>query len=264
MKKERDQNVKTGIGLIALLVFIAIVLTSINACEYFGIGNTMSWKEEVLLHDGSKIVIKRLVNLGGKRTLESREQRDLDETVTFTLPGSNKEVTWKTDFRDERPEPNSLNLLVFDIVNATPYIAAYPAGCIAYNKWQRPNPPYIFFKYDGSNWKRIYLEEFPAEISKVNVIVGRPPAELQKSFYTVEQVKEENRNISSAEYKTVIRTPIKIWCEELIYDGKMWRGFSGLDKLPTYEACVDVCDKSGIKAEYCPCERLFKTNMKKK
>jgi len=221
MKKERESNNKTGISIITLFIFIFIGVTNMNASGFLGIGDSMNWKEEVLLHDGSKIVVERFYHLGGKPTFESTERRALDETISFILPGSNKKITWKTDFRDIVPEPNSLNLLVLDIVNGTPYIATYPAGCIAYNKWKRPNPPYIFFKYDGNDWKRISLKEFPAEISKVNVIVGRPPAELLKPFYTVEQVNEKNYNIDTEIYKTIVRTPLKpgsigVSCPELI------------------------------------------------
>lgn len=176
----------------------------------FGLfGHTMSWKEEVLLHDGGKIVAERHYNLGGYPTIDSRERKSIDETVTFTLPGSNNEITWKTNFQDSEPEPNSLNLLVLDVVNGTPYIATYPAGCIAYNKWKRPNPPYIVFKYDGNNWKRISLDAFPAELIKTNVIVGRPPAELLKSYYTVDDVEKQNHDIHTEEYKTILREPIK-------------------------------------------------------
>lgn len=48
----------------------------------------MSWKEEVLLHDGQVIVAERFYNLGGYPTLESTERAALDETVTFNLPST--------------------------------------------------------------------------------------------------------------------------------------------------------------------------------
>ncbi len=113
-------------------------------------GGSKSWKEEVLLHDGQKLVIERYFNLGPP-SLESRERKELDETVTFTLPGANKKITWKTDFDDFSPALNDLSILLLDIVNGTPYIVTRPAGCIGFNKWKRPNPPYIFFKYDGKD-----------------------------------------------------------------------------------------------------------------
>ena len=172
-------------------------------------GSSKSWKEEVLLHDGQKIVIERHFNLGPP-SFESRERKELDETVTFTLPGSNKKITWKTDFNDFSPEPNDLSILLLDIVKGTPYIATRPAGCIGFNKWKRPNPPYIFFKYDGKDWKRISLEEFPVVLTKTNIIVGSPPTDLIKPFYTVAQVEEQNRDIQAEGYKTIIRKPFAI------------------------------------------------------
>lgn len=169
---------------------------------------TMSWREEVLLHDGGILVVERFYNLGGHPTLDSRERAALDETVTFSLPATGKQITWKTDFRDSVPEQNSLNLLLLDVVKGVPYIATYPAGCIAYNKWERPNPPYILFKYEGDEWKQIPLAEFPAELTKTNVIVGRPASELLKSFYKVEHVQDRNYYLPP-EYKTILREPVK-------------------------------------------------------
>jgi len=184
----------------------------------------MSWKEEVLLHDGKKIVVDRSYTLGGYPTLESRERAALDETVTFSLPGTNKKIIWKTDFRDSEAKPNSLNLLLLDISRGIPYIATYPAGCIAYNKWKRPNPPYIFFKYEGNKWKRILLEKFPAELVKANVIVGRPPTDLLKSHYTVEQVNERNYYLEK-KYRIILREPLANeghFCPELVRDDGGW------------------------------------------
>jgi len=192
------------LGLFKAVVLFSTLGVSMNACASGG----ASWKEEVLLHDGSKITVERSFNLGGYPTIDSRERQALDETVTFALPGSGKKITWRTEFRDSVEEPNSLNLLILDIVSGIPYLASYPAGCIAYNKWKRPNPPYIFFKYVDNEWKRISLEEFPAKLSQTNVIVGRPPTELAKPFYTVEGVKERNQGLQE-QYLTILRTEIK-------------------------------------------------------
>ena len=112
---------------------ILMMGVSMSACAA-----TMSWKEEVLLHDGSKIIAERYYNLGGYPAIESQERAALDVTVTFNLPGTNKKITWKTDYDQAKPESNSLNLIRLDVVKGVPYIATYPAGCIAYNKWGRP------------------------------------------------------------------------------------------------------------------------------
>lgn len=210
-----------------LMVISVMMGVSMNACS----SSSMTWKEEVLLHDGGKVIAKRFYNLGGYPTVDSRERAALDETVTFGLPGTNEKILWKNDFRDSNPEPNSLNLIRFDVVKGVPYIAAYPAGCIAYNKWGRPNPPQVLFKYENEQWKRITLAELPAELigAQANVVVGRPKTSLLKSFYTVDGVNAENREINTPEYKTILREAVKpgspgVSCEELVYYKGAWVG----------------------------------------
>jgi hypothetical protein len=35
-----------------------------------------------------------------------------------------------------------------------------------------------------------------------------------------------------------------------------------LEKLPSYEACVTVCNQKRISMEYCPCKRVFDVDAK--
>jgi len=248
--------------LLRIFKATGLILTlgvSMSACS-----KTMSWKEEVLLHDGQIIVAERFYNLGGYPTLESQEREALDVTETFTLPGTNKKITWKTDYNQSHPEPNSLNLIRLDVVKGVPYIAAYPAGCIAYNKWGRPNPPQVLFKYEGEQLKRITLAEFPAELinAQANVVVGSPATKLLKPFYTVEGVNAENHGIDTPEYKTILREPLVnagARCGEMVYDGKGgWIGIGWFRKQPSYEACLKYCEREKMPAQYCPCVTLFK------
>ena len=189
-------------------------------------GSSKSWKEEVLLHDGKTMVVERHFNLG-MPSLESRERKELDETITFIPPGSHKAISWKTEFRDDLAEPNSLGPLLLDMVAGIPYLATSPAGCISYNKWHRPNPPYILFKYENGEWKRIPVEEFPAELVNAN-LMSTPDARTLKSYYTTAQVKEQmqDRNIA-AEATTISRKPIStMWatCPELVHYKGAWVG----------------------------------------
>lgn len=215
---------------ITKLGFLLMMGVSMSAdAGLFGFGGK-SWKEEVLLHDGRKIIVERVQKLGGRPTLESRERQMLDETITFSIPETHQKITWTMSFRDDVLEPNGINVVVLDIVNNVPYIGGYPAGCIAYNKWKRPNPPQILFKYEGGQWKRVTLAEFPPQISWANVIVGGPPAEGIKSFYSVEQVNEENRDIDTPEYKAILREAIKNagqGCPELVRIEGGWGSLGG-------------------------------------
>ena len=205
------RTIQLWLKQITKLGLILMMGVSMSACS-------KSWKEEVQLHDGRKIIVERVQNLGNRPTWESRERAILDETITFSLPEARQRIVWSMSFRDDVPEQNGVNVMLLDIVNNAPYIAGYPAGCIAYNKWKRPNPPQILFKFEGDKWRRIALAEFPPHLTQANVIVGGPPAEGIRLFYTTEQVNEENHDIDTPEYKTILREAIQSWegCPELI------------------------------------------------
>ncbi|MBP7080366.1 MAG: hypothetical protein KBA96_04590 [Rhodocyclaceae bacterium] len=230
----------------AATVFLTLGLSMDVFAGLFGLGgNTLSWKEEVLLHDGQIVIAERFYRLGGYPTIESQERAALDETVTFTLSATNKKVVWKTDFRDSEPEANSLNLILFDVVKGAPYIVTYPVGCIAYNKWKRPNPPQVLFKYEDEQWKRIQVSEFPIEASKANVIVGRPASKLLQAFYTAEQVNKRNSEIRTPEYREVLRAPISRpnpMCPDLVRVNGGWESPNG-SKTPIPIKPVNTNDR---------------------
>jgi len=75
--------------LIRLLPFILLTVLGLSACAgRLGFGSS-SWKEEVLLHDGRVAIAERFYTLGGYPTLDSKERKAVNQTVTFTLPDPN-------------------------------------------------------------------------------------------------------------------------------------------------------------------------------
>jgi hypothetical protein len=132
------------------------------------------------------------------------------------IPGTNQTVIWKSDNRPS-PDPDSLHLLALDFLDGVPYVATTPFGIFAYKKWNRPNPPYVFFKHVGE-WKRISLEEFPEKFV-INVVVPSLQHEPYKKkvmaenrdygFVRSQTVAEINREPGrSKEYYSILRTPI--------------------------------------------------------
>lgn len=218
-------------GTLGLLVAILIMGISMNAFGFLGFGGSASWKEEVLLHDGQKIIVERSQTFGGYPTLDSRERVILEEEWVFPVPGTGKKITWKTDHRNP-PQGESLMLVLVEFFDDIPYIATSPAGCISYNHWKRPNPPYVFFKYDGKKWRQISLAEFPSMLKESNVAVGRPDSNHRTGLLTVETIKEENRNLEPY-LRQIVREPITKgdgpWrYPEMEYDGKGgWRSPGG-------------------------------------
>ncbi len=155
---------------ITKLGFLLIMGTSMSAdAGFFGLGGT-SWKEEVLLHDGSKIIVKRSQSYGGRHEI-GQEVPVAEHIISFKQPGTGQVVTWKSEYGTEI-EKSSLLPLALDVVGGTPYIVATPAGCLTYNKWERPNPPYVIQKFDGKGWQRIPFANFPVEIKEANVVIS--------------------------------------------------------------------------------------------
>ncbi len=190
----------------------------------FGLGGT-SWKEEVLLHDGQKIIVERSQSYGG-RSEPGQSGPIKEHTISFAPPGSNKTITWTSEYGEDLGRTN-FNLLAVHVLNGTPYIVASPNLCLSYNKWGRPNPPYVFFKYDGNAWQRIALEQFPAEFKTINVVLSIQKFQADQlsgtGLTSAEKIKELNAHIEKPEHKTILREALakgsigsSVNCEEMI------------------------------------------------
>ena len=214
-------------GLLQLCKAICLVWTLGVSMNAYGFGGD-SWKEEVLLHDGSTFIVNRSQSYGGRHEI-GQPPPIKEHTITFTLPGSNKIITWTSEYGEDIGRTN-VYLLAVHVMNGTPYIVASPNSCLSYNKLGSPNPPYIFFKYDGKEWSRIPLEEFPAEFKTINValdILGREVKNLVSlGVVSSEKIKELNHHTRQTEYKTILRTPMKeTWCPE-------YKGFKAPFPIP--------------------------------
>lgn len=202
----------------------------------FGFGGD-SWKEEVLLHDGQKIIVERSQTYGGRHEI-GQSPPIREHTISFTLPNSSKTLTFKSEYSEDVGRAN-LNLLALHVMNGTPYLVAEPNLCLAYNKWGRPNPPYVIFKYNGKAWQRISLSELPAEFMTINLIVNNGREEdIQRAaagagYVSVAGVMEINSSLrrypnEHAEYKTILREAVKggdgiTSCPD--FNSQQYRGF---------------------------------------
>jgi hypothetical protein len=202
-------------GMMKQIMKFGLILTmgaSMSACAgWFGFGGD-SWKEEVLLHDGSKIIVKRSQNYGGRREV-GQSAPIKEHSISFTLPGSNKNLEWTSEYSEDVGRAN-FNLLALHILNGTPYIVADPNLCLSYNKWGRPNPPYVLFKHDGQAWQRIQMAELPVEFTTINVsldIRGRQVEELVKiGKVSAEQIKQRNAHTEIPQFKTILREALPV------------------------------------------------------
>ena len=249
---------------ITKLGLLLMVVGSMSACAgLLGLGGD-SWKEEVLLHDGSKLIVKRSQNYGGRHEI-GQSPPIREHTITFRLPGSSKTIIWTSEYGEELGRTN-FNLLAVHVLNGTPYIVTEPNLCLSYNKWGRPNPPYVFFKYDGKTWQRISLEELPVDFKTINVslTLGGRDVEAMVSLGLVpsENIRERNSRLTQTQFKTILREPIQSaaeGCPEMIRKGNGgWDGIGWFSEQPSKEACLKYCEQKEVSEQNCPCNRLFK------
>lgn len=185
----------------------------------FGIGG-LSWKEEALLHDRSKIVVSRTVERGGRHEI-GQEPPIKEQSLTFTMPGTNENVVWHDKFTDDIGGANFLPMLL-DVLKDAAYLVVHPMGCLSYNKWGRPNPPYVVFKYQGKVWSRISLQELPSQLKTPNLIFSSPDHEGKKAgggIVKSETIRALYDGYRQPEYKTILREALPRAageCEELI------------------------------------------------
>lgn len=220
-----------------------------------------SWKEEVLLHDGQKIIAERYTQRGGRHEVGQKGDY-IAQSLNFTLPGTGQTIAWQ-DNRSEDLGNSSFLPMVLDIANSTPYLVASPMGCLSYNKWGRPNPPYVVFKYDASAWQRIPLGDLPPEIKVPNLVQSMPDlvaAQQDQRFVTAQKIAEIVAQTRQPEYRSILREPVNYdpECIPMVSNGKgLWLSRGWFSSKPTLDACQEECKHENFDDKTCPCNKIF-------
>lgn len=248
----------------AAIVSILLVGTGISACAgRMEFGGQASWEEEVLSHDGGKMLVERTATRRGRHEIGQQPPIG-DQSLAFMMPKTNQRVVWKDEYSEDVGSAN-FNLMLLDIVQGVAYLLATPAGCLSYNKWGRPNPPYVVFKYQGKEWRRIPLQELPVEIVRPNLLHSSPDRVAARTqiqgIVPAAVIRKETDEYRQPEYRSILRDPIKGGeknCAEMVYDGKGgWVGIGWFRDQPSYEACLKYCARNRIETPHCPCNRFF-------
>lgn len=199
------RSVKAGLLCIAVMILGG----GMSACA-----DGTSWKEEVLLHDGSRVVVERSVVRKGRHEPFQRPTIG-EQSLSFVLPATHQRVRWEDEYSEDLGSANFLPMML-EIDKDVAYLVASPLGCLSYNKWGRPNPPYVVFKFQGSDWKRIALQELPARFKTPNLIMSSPDDAAKKAgvnLIPAEMVSRINNAPVAAgseqpQYKNILREPL--------------------------------------------------------
>lgn len=174
----------------------------------FGLGGD-SWKEEAQLHDGRTLIVERSQTYGGRGEI-GQASPVRTHTIRFAMPQSGRAITWTSEYGEDLGRTN-FNVLAVHIQDDTPYLVVEPNLCLAYNKWGRPNPPYVIYKHDGRGWQRVDMDNLPKVFKTINLIVnnGRiehiKKASQEKGYVPAQEVAAFNRSLVQPEYKGILR-----------------------------------------------------------
>jgi hypothetical protein len=238
-RRDRGHKILRSLGL--LLILTGGIGMNAEA-GLFGMGGS-SWKEEVRLHDGQKIVVERSQTYGGRSEPGQSGAGPIKEhRIQFTLPGTRQNITWASEY-SQKAGRTHFNLLAVHVLDGVAYVVAEPNLCLAYNDWGRPNPPYVFFRYDGHAWQRIPLEQLPLEFKTINVAhntLGRDAEELVRiGLVSTDKIKEMNRS-SNPVYREILREALTAGlpeCETLIWYKCGWGSPSEINRKHFENTC---------------------------
>ena len=171
----------------ACIVFIAL-----GAAVCIGEENrprVVSWKQEVPLLDGRKIIIERISEqtpflVGTNSRMETAQE------LTFVRPDNGERVKWRI------PKGLVPHMLDFDGPVAYYVFAAHTKR--DYNDWECPNPPWIAYRYERGAWNRVPLDTIPAKFTVPNLITQASGYQRYTAdgYVTVEELQAYLRRIA--------------------------------------------------------------------
>ncbi len=232
------------------------------ACGALPANGADSWQEEVILQDGNRLIVGRTVERGGRREV-GQSPPIKEQNLSFVHPQTGERIVW-----EDKPTPdiggaNFLPMLL-NIDKGVPYLVAYPMGCLAYNKWGRPNPPYVVFKRGQAAWQTVGLDELPLSLATPNLIFSSPDETAQKMGSSVVSAQAIRGLVEVArvpEYRTILRARIQDPapnCGEMFGNGKgLWQGAAFFTDYPDLPSCQGYCKREKYDDSTCPCKKLL-------
>lgn len=133
-----------------VLFCIAVLATGCGADE-------IKWTEEVKLHDGKIVQVKRRVELTASGFPVQKRGRPVYHELCYPPMG----IYWKS-----KPEYRPEN---FDLVNGRAYVKVSLGGCSTCMLHGYPETDALYFVWASGTWKKIESDEFPAQL-RLNLI----------------------------------------------------------------------------------------------
>lgn len=239
----------------------------LNACAgAFGSGGE-TWKEEAMLHDGRTVMVEHHTERGGRHELGQRSAIT-EHSISFIHPDTGKTLSWLSAYAPELGRTD-LNPWALHVSGGVAYVVTEPNLCLSYNKWGRPNPPYVIFKFTDNAWQRISIAQLPAELTTFNLMRSYGnEVELAKAikplgYVSAEAIKQGNAEDyrEHPEFNKILREPVAMneqGCIEMVSNGKgTWLATAKFQKKASLDACETACRREEFDEAHCPCKDIF-------
>jgi hypothetical protein len=166
-----------GAAILAILAF----LPSLAGCA----GNEIKWTEEVLLHDGTVVQVKRRTEITA--TGFPTQTRGLRKFFELCYPPAG--VYWKS--KPEYPPE------AFDIIQGKVYVRVPVNGCTTCMLHGYPEADALYLVWTDGVWKALPGNEAPAQL-KFNLLAfdyGGDPAKDARGLITLAEKKRRDGSI---------------------------------------------------------------------
>jgi hypothetical protein len=156
--------------------------------------------------DGHTVIVERTALLGDPLDREPVDFGHPPPVVghRIEIPMSNGKLKWEGD--------RSLVPLAIHVDGPTAFVVARPSTCPAYDRWDRPIPPYVVFRNDGTGWKRTTLDQIPSTVSRANLMIGTASKQavelIERGSIDRRTIEQRNREVGLAS-ETIYRTVTK-------------------------------------------------------
>jgi hypothetical protein len=172
--------------LIKTVVLLPFFFLAMASCSDHNAA--LKWTEDVLLPDGRTVTLKRYQEFKGPHELGSTPTVS-DYWFEFKHPDTGQLVRWESD-RD-------LVTLALMMDSTAPVLLVKPAFGGVY-RYGCPNPPYLLYRFDASQWQKFDIGRVPNKRVKVNMTeYPKERRELivqSKNHLTVQQTQNVEYN----------------------------------------------------------------------
>ena len=132
----------------AAALITALAVPVIAACA----PTEIKWTEEVKLHDGKVIQVKRRIELSATGFPTSSRGKPLYHELCYAPMG----IYWKSNSAYE-PE-------LFDLIDGKAYVRVPLGGCSSCKLHNFPKSNSLYFVWDAGQWNQIAVDAFPPQL----------------------------------------------------------------------------------------------------